>query len=173
MESHFLALFSSIETLILAYRLENNQEYVVRDPKEWKKLKDKIKGLINTTLETDKNARVLMQKNINGLNRVPLQYAFKKFLEEKGIKLDDLWPFSAENSDCSLTKIRNRLVHGYGLNENFTDSFGTALKNLEYYAKRLLLVSLGWDFDKSKLFRRDESFIKSWEKAIEVIRNWE
>jgi len=107
------------------------------------------------------------------LNRVPLQYAFKKFLEEKNIELNDLWPFSDEKSDCSLTEIRNRLVHGYGLNESFIDSFGTALKNLEYYAKRLLLISLGWDFDKSKLFRRDESFIKSWKESIEVIKNWE
>ena len=175
MESHFLGLFSSIETLILAFRLGNNQEYILHDPKEWKTLKDKIKGVIKKidTLENDKNARALMYQNINGLNRVPLQYAFKKFLEEKNIELNDLWPFSDEKSDCSLTEIRNRLVHGYGLNESFIDSFGTALKNLEYYAKRLLLISLGWDFDKSKLFRRDESFIKSWKESIEVIKNWE
>lgn len=175
MESHFLALFSSIETLILAFRLENNLEYIVHDHVEWKALKGNIKKLIkeHEILKNKKNDRALMYQNINGLNRVPLQYAFKMFLAGKNIELNDLWPFSAEKSDCSLTKIRNRLVHGYDLNERYIDSFGKSLESLEYCAQRLLLVSLGWDFDKSKLFRRGESFIKSWKEAIEVIRNWE
>jgi hypothetical protein len=113
-----------------------------------------------------------MCQNINGLNRIPLQYAFKKFVSKKNLKLNDLWPFSSDKGDWSLTTIRNRLVHGYGLNEKYIDSFGKALDNLEYYAKRLLLATLGWDFNNSKLFRREESFIKSWKEAQEDIKNW-
>lgn len=175
MESHFLSLFSAVETLILAFRLQSGCEYILHDQGDWKAFRDKVKKLVqaNEVFKDDKDKRALIYQNINGLNRVPLQHAFKKFISESKLELDDLWPFSSDKGDWSLTTIRNRLVHGYRLNERYIDSFAEALDNIEYYAKRLLLVTLGWDFDNSKLFRRDESFVQSWKEAREVISNWQ
>lgn len=175
MESHFLSLFSSVETLILAFRLQSGCEYIFHDQGDLKAFRDEVKKLVKAhdLFKNDKDKKALMYQNINGLNRVPLQYAFRKFVSENNLKLDDLWPFSSDKGDWSLTTIRNRLVHGYRLNERYIDSFGKALDNIEYYAKRLLLVTLGWHFDNSKLFRRDESFVQSWKGAREVIRNWQ
>jgi hypothetical protein len=175
MESHFLSLFSSIETLILAFRIESDLEYMFNDQGDWKKFRDAVKKLVKVhdSFRNHKDSRALMYQNINGLNRLPLNYAFKKFVTKNNLELNDLWPFSSDKDDWSLTTIRNRLVHGYRLGERYIDSFGEALDNLECYAKRFLLVVLGWDFNNSKLFRRDDSFIKSWEKARNVIRNWQ
>ena len=174
MESEFLSLFSSVETLILAFRLENKREYIVKDPSDWKAFNNKLKEFVKSydLFKENKDEKALIYQNISGLNRVPLQYAFKKFVSQKNLDFNDLWPFSNDQGDWSLTTIRNRLVHGYRLDERYIDSFGQALRNLDYYAKRLLLTSLGWGFDKSKLFRRDDSDIKAWQEAREIIRDW-
>ncbi|MEA1898423.1 MAG: hypothetical protein U9N53_12260, partial [Bacteroidota bacterium] len=170
MENRFLALFSSIETLILAFRIENDKEFIVPGLHEWKKIKNELNKFIKNHyfFKNDKDARALMYQNICGLNRIPLQHVFKQLLREKNIELNDLWPFSSHKNEYPLINIRNRLVHGYGITSNYyADSFYIAFENLEYYAKRLLLATLGWDYNKSKLFRRDENFVKAWKDAME------
>ena len=174
MESRYLSLFSSVETLILSFRIENNIEYIINDKSDWKRFSNELKKRVKSyeLFIGDKDKRKLIYQNFSGLNRAPLQYAFNMLVSKKSLYLEDLWPFSNDQSDCSLTTIRNRLVHGYRLDEKYVDSFGEALKNLDYYAKRLLLSSLGWDFNKSRLFRRNESDINAWKKAQKSLKDW-
>lgn len=174
-DSRFMALFSSVETLLLVYRLENDLEYIIKETKDWNCLRNQIKRLIkeHNSLKGDTNSRGLIYQNLNGINRIPLHLVIKEFFERKIVDLKDLWPFSTENNEYSLTKIRNRIVHGYGLNERYIESFGIALRNLDFYAKRILLVSLGWNFFNSRVFRREGKFVEEWKEAMEVMKDWD
>ncbi len=175
MESHFLSLFSSIETLILIFRSQNDREHIISDINKWNKLKNRIKSFIkaDNSVMLEKDDRRLLYNNLNGLNRIPLQEAFEEYLKKYSIQCDDLWNFFGENSAYPLIKIRNRLVHGHALNDYIGASFSVALDNLEFYAKRLLLASLGWNSEKSNVFQRDDLFIKKWKTARERINDWD
>lgn len=48
-----------------------------------------------------------------------------------------------------MTTIRNKLVHGYGFSNNIISCFSAATDNLERYAKRILLLTLGWKYHDS------------------------
>ena len=174
MESRFLSLFSSIETLVLAFRLAFDQQHVLSDHKQWNLLKKCLMHSIKSqsVVELDKDRRKIFYINLNSINRIPLYQAFEKLLSKKQICSDDLWNFSNDENGYSLTTIRNRLVHGYGIGEKFIDSFSVALQNIKLYAKRLLLSEFNWDLENSKVFRRDENFIKHWELARERISEW-
>jgi len=174
MESRFLSLFSSIETILLAFKSENRREYVVPDQQEWNKIKKKIIRFIkaNTSPSLTKEERKLLYSNIDGLNRIPLHDSFEAYLKKHDIYCDDLWNFFGENSEYPLTKIRNRLVHGHSVNEHIISSFSMALDNLDLYASRLILASLGWNPEQSNVYRRDDSFIEKWKDARERIKEW-
>jgi len=174
MESEFLSLFSSIEKLILAFRLDYNYEFILKDLHHWNSFDKNLHSFIkkHELFKDNPEARSLIYQNIAGLKRLPLQEAFKKFTESKKLDLNDLWTFYDDSSEWSLTDIRNHLVHGYGLGDPYIDSFGNALKSLRYLAKRLMLVSLNWDFKESRLFRMSDREIDKWKNARAILKQW-
>lgn len=175
MESRFLSLFSGIETLILAYRKENDLEFVISDDTECKTLRKKIYEIIknNDIVNLSKEKRKYIYSNVSSLNRISLHKAFEMFTKQRNVYYDDLWDFFGSKDGYSLTTIRNRLVHGYGINEKYIASFSVALDNLKLYAKRMLFSTLGWSYQESRSFRRDDTFVENWRLAKEVISNWE
>jgi len=174
-ESKFMSLYSSIETLILAFRRDNNFEFILKEPGQVESFEKDLKSLIkkHEYFRNNKDARSLIYQNISGFLRLPLKRAFEEFIKTKGLDFSDLWPFFDDNLGCSLTKIRHRLVHGYGLAEQFLNSFVIALECLKYYAKRLLLASLNWDFQESRLFRMPDSEIEKWKDARANLHSWD
>lgn len=174
MESRYLSIFSGIETLLLCFRLENDLELVVCDNNNWNRLKKQIKKSIKNQdiVELDKEQKEFLYNNLNSLNRIPLNRVFEIFANTKGLAFDDLWNFTGSSSEYSLTTLRNRLIHGHGITPKFIADFSVASENLKLYAQRMLLADLGWRYEKSRAFRKDDTFVEEWKLARERITNW-
>jgi hypothetical protein len=144
--SEFLTLYSSLETLILIFRKEQNLEFIVDDcdalyENVRKAIKDELSG------DENKNQRKLLYQNIKGLNRVSFSEAFSKFKEHHKLNLDDLW--CVTGGAGSLSSIRNRLVHGNKFEENEFTAVMDAAHHLRLLVERCLLVYLGCNHDEA------------------------
>lgn len=170
MDAEFLALFSAIETLLLIYRKENTLEQVINDEKEWKNVKQQLrKTLKNSSYLEEPLKRDLIYQNLDGLNRISLQHTLSHLVENTPLSFNDLWPFSSTQYKYSLTTIRNQLVHGHGYRDSVSNSFPTALDHLETYYDRLLIYTLGWEFQKANIGPRklkSPSEVDDWENSI-------
>ncbi|WP_447776595.1 hypothetical protein [Pseudomonas chlororaphis] len=150
-ESAILSFFSAIESLILLFRKQKKLEFTVPKSTHWKKLEKKIKLIIHENSEyfpSDEHLDSLI-KMLPSLRRVPLDIVYSKCLLERNIDLSDLWPVFAEGA--SLSKIRNRLVHGEKFEEAEHDALFIAMDHLEIIAKRIILSFLEWPTDSSNI----------------------
>ena len=87
----------------------------------------------------------LQEPRISSQQRIGEQY--DKFLAKYSPDFSDLWPLTGNRS--SLTRIRNAAVHGEIFGQNDWTALGYAAENLHWILERIILLSLGWDFQKS------------------------
>ena len=177
-DAEFLALFSAIETLLLIYRIENDLEYVICEESDWKKVRKALKTAIKNSpiVRDDKSKRELLYQGIDGLNRVSLQYTLTHMVDSTTLSFRDLWPFMSQEHQYSLTYIRNRLVHGDSYPNSIFQSLILAQRHLKAYYDRLLIFSLGWDYNKANIGPDKlhlKGFHDDWKKEIVDIGNWD
>lgn len=155
-ESNLLSYFSSIESVVLFHRRDKDLELTVSKKKNWEKLEKALRKVVreNESLFPTPEHMEMLIKMLPLLKRVPLQEAFRSFVNESKIDLTDLWPVFGPADGETLSDVRNRLIHGDSfLDERFT-SLCHAMDNMECTAKRLILSILGWDVARSNISKR-------------------
>ena len=62
---------------------------------------------------------------------------------------DDLWPLLNQPSKPGLEYFRHAIVHGEAIPNSEFMALSYASQNLQWHLERILLVALGWDYQKS------------------------
>lgn len=152
-EEDFLSMYAGLESILLAFRKENNLETVISDKKEWQDIKDVIrKNIFNTIKQKlSRDQRHQIYKKIDELNRVPLSVAFESYCNYYNIDLSDLWPLFKTNNSIGLSDIRNKLIHGDHFADDPDNAFCAAIENLRLILQRVLVKVLGFPLDKTKV----------------------
>jgi hypothetical protein len=166
--ANFVRMFTALETLVLAFRRENNLEFVLDTSSQRKKLRRIVKGALeeSSLLANDPDKLGLVYENLPSLDRVSFPTALAKMAETLRIEISDTWPIlsSPSSSGITLVSIRNMLVHGEHFSElewDFIDEAGLSLRVL---VQRFLLAMLGWDYRQS-LSRLSPSRWGDWKEA--------
>ncbi len=149
----FMRLYSALETLVLAYRREEKLEYLLDERAAWRRFEKQIRGSIKASAEMEDSPekRKLAYQNIGALNRISLRHVTEVFLADREIRVDDLWPLFDNEGGWSLTTIRNKLTHGEHLDEEQQlECLPAAIESLKTIVYRVLLNTLGWDFQRSR-----------------------
>ena len=154
-EESFLSMFSSLEALILDFRKRNNLEYVIDDEDEWNDRKKEIKKSIKTILKNySRNQRSYMYGKLDELNRIPLRLVFEEFCSEHKIDVSDLWPLYKEGDFIGLSDIRNKLIHGDRISNEFIKMLSEAKSSLQYMIERILLTIMSYPVNNSDVSKR-------------------
>lgn len=149
-ESHFLTLFSALESLVLLFRREHNFEFVIPNAAHWKDLRDAIASVIDhhPALRT-RARRAMLRDMVPALRRVPLRAAHSAYCKHFKVDMSDLWP--AFGGQHSLNDIRNKLSHGDTFPHHQYEALLYAKRNLERAVERMLLALLRWPIERSNI----------------------
>jgi hypothetical protein len=183
LESEYLSYYSALENLVNGYRDMHNFHYVLRsdnykqfskDLKSFIKKHDLFKDNDEEEKELRSKKRQLVYEKIAELNRISFGTAFKSFCEFYQIELHDLWSLGGGEVSTSLTKIRNRLIHGGRFERGEYDAVICAKTHLQWTLERCILRVLDWDIEKSNV---RPSFLKhcvgynEWEQKVSLLNN--
>lgn len=168
LEQSFLSMFAGLEALILVFRKEKELEFVVSDPTEWKYIKKIIKQNIFKSIkqELSKEQRTYIYTKLNELNQISLRSAFERFCKHYNIDLSDLWPLFKTRDIFGLSDIRNKLIHGDKLSDEFPDALWVAEENLRFMVERILVKILGFPVNKTEV---SQDFLKKYSTALRMM----
>ena len=151
--SSFMVLFTTLETLLNVFRLQENLEAII-PKKRWPDLRAKVLSM----LAQDESVRILtpgrrtaLENKVAQLNQISFPDAFRGMCSSYKIELDDLWPMLGPK-DAGLYALRNRIVHG----RLFTsDSEWFRLASAKYHLlwtlQRSVLAFLDWPIERSRV----------------------
>jgi hypothetical protein len=156
-EEEFLRLFSSLETLLLAFRRDHGLEFVLEED-QFKTLGKDLQKVIKShpTVKDDKTRKAMLYENLSAINRVSLRTAMQELVSQNGVNIDDLWPLLDSKEGWSLVKIRNELAHGDYFSEPELGFIIDAMRCLRLITQRILLSMLSWDYKNSRAGYCDE-----------------
>ncbi len=151
-ESEYLSYYAAIENLVNGYRDMCNLNYNL-DNDSWKQFTKDLKAFIkkHDSFKDDKEKREVIYEKVQELNRVSFGTAFNSFCSFYQIDLSDLWPLGGSQVKHSLTKVRNRLIHGGRFEKEEFDALICAKTHLQWTLERCILGVLTWDVEKTKV----------------------
>ncbi|EAB4272760.1 hypothetical protein QR042_21705 [Salmonella enterica] len=144
LESRYLSLFQSFESIILTHKEKNNTTFILCES-EFKSLKQTIERVITKDVIKDSTTRGKIKNKLRELNRISLKDATQEFLKEHLIHTHDLWPLFNESDKLGLSEIRNIIIHGVIIPSNNLINIAVACEHLTIYLTRLILCLLGCD----------------------------
>ena len=153
-ESSYLALFAAMEGLILSFRQQRNLEFSL--PSDiWGGLRESLKENARLFLKprgVESERRAAVYNALEGVNRVPLRFAYSRFCAALTLETEDLWPLLDEENGPSLSQIRNALIHGAGLPWlTHADGLMAAKEHLHWLLERAVLAIVGWSLGKAEV----------------------
>ncbi|EAP2395846.1 hypothetical protein D7V17_24700, partial [Salmonella enterica] len=101
LESRYLLLFQSFESIILTHKEKNNTTFILCES-EFKSLKQTIERVITKDVIKDSTTRGKIKNKLRELNRISLKDATQEFLKEHLIHTHDLWPLFNESDKLGL-----------------------------------------------------------------------
>lgn len=151
-ETSFIMLYAALETLVLNFRLQHGLGKILSN-KRFKNLREELEAWLRThdTLAGEPEKGEQMIEKLLELNRVSFATAFNKFCETYGVDLSDLWPVVGNEEGDSLSKIRNKLVHGETFEETKYGALIGAGENLRWTVYRMIFALLGWPVSRTKV----------------------
>ncbi|NEP13634.1 MAG: hypothetical protein F6K14_26220 [Symploca sp. SIO2C1] len=183
LESEYLSYYSALENLVNGYRDMDKFHYVL-EGENYKKFSKDLKSFIkkhNFFKDKDEDEKELRSKKrqrvyekIAELNRISFGTAFKAFCEFYQVDLHDLWSLGGGEVATSLTKIRNRLIHGGRFERGEYDAVICAKTHLKWTLERCILRVLNWDIEKSKVrpsFLKHYVHYNEWEQKMSLLNN--
>jgi len=172
-EGSFLTLYSAFETLILWFRGKSNLEKILPDS-EWSQFQKNFKKWIKAdpSFSQSSERRKLFYENLRGMNRISLSTAFAKFCSDFSIYTQDLWPAFENEGGPSLSRIRNKLIHGVPLDPQQIKFLIPAYVHLRTLVERSILAILQWPIEESSVYTgaTDEYGGRSWKEARESLK---
>jgi hypothetical protein len=154
-ESSFISLYSALETLVLYFRRTHHLEIVFSENEtdQWYQLQSDLKQWLKThsLLKDNKVRRKLIYENLSSLQRISFPTAFRECCKAYSLDLTDLWPVVDNTEGWSLSKIRNKLVHGEHLSRPKSRAVLAAREHLQWIVERLILSIFEWDILRSSV----------------------
>lgn len=147
-ESKYLLYFAGLETLLDLHKKDKKLEGCLTSSK-FKKFRKHIKSCIYDYDKINETQKEYIVEKIPELNRISLSKVYDSFCSTYNIKDSDLWPVFIGSSDLSLSKIRNKLIHGATIPSNYVKYMSLATYNLRILLERCYLGLLNWDLSKS------------------------
>jgi hypothetical protein len=188
LESEYLSYYSALENLVNGYRDTRSFHYILEnDP--WKKFTKDLKHFIKTheffkdegdgegdqeSKKAKNRNKQLMYEKIPELNRVSFGTAFKSFCDDYSVDLSDLWSLGGGGVSTSLSKIRNRLIHGGRFEREEYEAVICARSHLKWTLERCILRVLNWDVERSRVC---STFLKlcvgysEWREKLNLLKN--
>jgi hypothetical protein len=175
LESEYLSYYSALENLVNGYRDTHSLHYIL-EVDHWKGFTNDLKAFIKTNkhFKDEKEKRKLLYEKIQELNRVSFGTAFKSFCEFYQVDLSDLWSIGGGEVTTSLTKIRNRLIHGGRFDREEFDALMCAKSHLTWTLERCILRVLDWDVERSKVrptFLNNYIHYHEWKGKMKLLKN--
>lgn len=151
LESSFISLFASLESILTFFRRQD--DYEILAAKEFGELERDLKKWLkqHPLLAKEAAKRALIYEKLRELNRFPLGHIFEKFCDHYSLSLADLWPVIGKHADWPLTEIRHRLLHGDPFENRPVEALACARMHLTWVVERMLLSVLGWPVAKSNV----------------------
>ncbi|AVG78426.1 HEPN domain-containing protein [Pantoea ananatis] len=151
-ELSFLAYFQAFESLVLCYKRNNNIENIL-EKSVFIKVKRAIEKELSQVLEHDKEKRASIKAKLNELNRYSLKESVSFFFESHNIDISGVWPlFDDKNSGVTgLTTIRNVLIHGDLIPNEYFESIVVAMEHLRILLARCVFCILGWELSQTNI----------------------
>jgi hypothetical protein len=81
--------------------------------------------------------------------RPPVGELYRRFLKAHPKAFDGLWPLLDPRTGPPLVDFRNAIVHGGAFSEGDWVALSYAGDHLRWHLERIILVTLGWDIEKS------------------------
>lgn len=168
-ENSFICLYAALESTLTFFRHEGDYKILARE--DFLRLERELRRwLKNHELLAHESAkRGLIYEKIKELNRFPFSYVFKKFCEQYGISLDDLWPVPGRPEEWPLAEIRHRLIHGDPFESCPAEALVCAREHLRWTVERMLLSVLGWPVSQSAVsparLAQTEEMHRNWQAA--------
>ncbi|MBD1857691.1 MULTISPECIES: hypothetical protein [Leptolyngbya] len=186
LESEYLSYYSALENLVNGYRDASSFHYILEND-SWKKFSKDLKDFIKThdffKAEKDQESnevrsrnenRQLMYEKILELNRVSFGTVFKSFCNDYGVDLRDLWSLGGGEVSTSLSKIRNRLIHGGRFEREEYEAVIYARSHLKWTLERCILRVLGWNVERSRVcstFLEPCVGYSEWREKLNLLKN--
>jgi hypothetical protein len=79
---------------------------------------------------------------------------YREFLKGHPNIFTGLWPLIDRQAGPPLSDLRNAVVHGEAFTEQEWLALSYAREHLRWHLERIVLVALGWDFEKSAVSTR-------------------
>jgi len=151
-ETSFIMLYAALETLVLNYRQQQGLGKILTN-KKFKTLQEGLETWLrgHELLASEPEKSEQMIEKLLELNRVSFATAFNKFCETYGVDLSDLWPVIGNEEGDSLSKIRNKLVHGETFEETKYGALIGAGEHLRWTVYRMIFALLGWPVSRTKI----------------------
>lgn len=143
-ESEFLSLFISFEALLNLYSEEHDKAKLFKGG-NWENIKVHIEKAINEIGFLEGNDKVLLANKIGLFNQASIKFLYDDFCKVMEIDNSDLWPVFGEG--LSLSKIRNKLIHGASTGDEIFLNFAGI--HLKWIIERSLLAMIGWKSDSN------------------------
>lgn len=154
LESNFLSIFSSIETLVLYYQTTLCRKTIFSDP-EWKQIFEDTKKLFKghniLSGDSNKTRRKEVYEKIPELNRASFPCTFDSFCEHYKLDMNDMWPVANKEDGVTLSEIRNKLIHGDPFTPIQESCLLSAMIQLKWITERMILSVFGWPIEKSQV----------------------
>ena len=136
----YLDMFSAFEGIVNLFKTEVKTELDAN----WSILEQGLNACIDSQNVSDDAKRYLKDdiKQLRSREKFVVRTDF--ILRELNVVISDLWPIFGDNS---LYQIRNRLAHGRRM--ELDSVYKIAQEQLQFLLERLVLVLLGFDYNKS------------------------
>lgn len=152
-QSGFIALYAALEMMVLYFRRQESLEFLL-GPDDWKQMKADLEEFIKKhplfqgSQQADRARRQKAYEKVAEFNRIAFGTAFKAFCQADAhpVKYDDLWPVDGQTS---LSRLRNRLVHGELEGRSWTGALADAKLHMQWLSERCILAMLGWPLEQS------------------------
>lgn len=145
-DQRFTRLFSVLESLVLSWSRARGWEHLL-SKKESKALRRAVRGALTTHVRS-KAKRILVEQKLGELDRPAIEVASHRACRQAKIAVDDLWPLDSQDG-VGLIRIRNKLSHGEHV--PYHPGLEIAGDHLQWTVERLLLATLGWPIEKSRV----------------------
>jgi hypothetical protein len=140
-ESKFMSLYTALEALLFSYANSRNRNKLFSDIHVWEAFKKELIQTIESSKNLNYDKSPMLQK-LGIFNQRSLQSLYNEFCSDFSIDNSDLWPVFHGN--FSLSRIRNKLVHGEELRYEQLQGLSIAEENLRWIVERCLLGIIGW-----------------------------
>jgi len=153
-ETRFLIIISTIERIILKFKKEHNNEFLLPQTQFnqlRRKIKKTIKDNIPEQLDETGDIKSFIYEKIAELNRISFNSAFSLFVNEYKLDISDLWTLVDDNTNTTLMKIRNKLIHGDIFNDLQLRSLSAAVIHIQFIVDRAIFLLLGYNIDNTRV----------------------